>query len=86
VFRSISSKPCHYCGSDPKPRYSKYRKSDVTPYLCNGIDRVDNGRGYVLSNCVSCCGLCNYMKRSLPRQKFLDHIQKISSYPEVKDA
>jgi hypothetical protein len=43
-------------------------------YLCdrgsydkckNGIDRVDNTKGYVLSNVKPCCGSCNYMKKDL---------------------
>lgn len=26
------------------------------------IDRVDNALGYVLENCISCCGTCNAIK------------------------
>lgn len=41
---------CVYCG-----------KTIIDGYL-NGIDRTDNGIGYVYNNCVSCCKMCNYMK------------------------
>jgi hypothetical protein len=83
-FRSISSKMCKYCGSEPKPRYARNIKSvDAIPYVYNGIDRVENTLGYVASNCVPCCSLCNYMKRELSTEEFLSHIKKVLSYSKV---
>jgi deferrochelatase/peroxidase EfeB len=43
----------------------------------NGLDRVDNNRGYVFSNVVSCCFKCNQMKGKLSVQEFLNHIIKV---------
>jgi hypothetical protein len=48
-FKTISNSECYYCGQ-PGP---------------NGIDRKDNGIGYVSSNCVPCCKHCNYVKGNL---------------------
>jgi hypothetical protein len=80
-FRNVSSKPCKYCGADPKPYYAKNRVVvDPIPYLCNGIDRVNNEVGYEISNCVPCCDLCNYMKRSMFVDDFVRHVKKIASY------
>lgn len=55
---------CHYCGK----------------HACNGIDRVDNSRGYILENCVSCCTNCNYMKGTLSLEDFIEHIHLISDF------
>ena len=80
-FREITSKSCAYCGSVPKPYYAKNRSViNVVPYLCNGVDRMNNKIGYEVGNCVPCCDLCNYMKRSMRVEDFLTHIRKIASY------
>ena len=47
------------------------------PYVYNGVDRVDNERGYSLENCVPCCKFCNRMKRDLGKKEFLEHIKNI---------
>lgn len=43
----------------------------------NGIDRVDNSLGYILSNVVSCCKICNYMKKDLSEQEFQDQCERV---------
>mgnify|MGYP001576714000 CR=1 FL=1 len=50
-------------------------------------NRVDNSKGYVLNNCVPCCGNCNYIKRDKNHEEFLELISKIyeniiNKYPE----
>ena len=40
----------------------------------NGIDRVNNDVCYVSYNCLTCCGDCNYMKRTLSLASFFNHI------------
>lgn len=80
-FRSIASKACEYCGSEPVSHYATNRYTakfaEAVPCFINGIDRVDNSKGYEIQNCVSCCGLCNYMKRSISVEEFLNHVKKI---------
>lgn len=44
-----------------------------------GIDRVDNTKGYILSNCVPCCKTCNWMKRAQTKEEFFQQIKKIYS-------
>jgi len=46
----------------------------------NGIDRIDNKQGYKMENCVPCCQNCNWMKKSLTEQEFLNHIKQIATY------
>lgn len=59
---------CHYCGK----------------HASNGIDRVDNSKGYFLENCVSCCSACNFMKGSMDLEEFIDHIHKIRDFQWTK--
>lgn len=53
-FHEITSRPCHYCGKEPLQISRTYRY--------NGIDRMDNQRGYTLLNSVSACKTCNFLK------------------------
>lgn len=74
-FAALSQGNCHYCGSEPR---QKFQTSDAaTPYTYNGIDRVDNSRGYHVDNCVPCCKICNKMKSALSEQEFKEHVAKI---------
>lgn len=44
-----------------------------------GFDRVNNDVGYIESNCVPCCFICNIMKRSQTQDDFLKKVLKISN-------
>lgn len=70
-FKEFCTKECFYCGSEPQT------KTEVGGVLRNGIDRVDGKNGYLKSNCVTCCVICNYMKRTLNQESFYQHIAKI---------
>lgn len=59
---------CRYCG----------RASDATH--CNGIDRVDPGQGYVVQNCVTCCGQCNIAKTDMTHEAFLEFVQRVAAH------
>lgn len=67
--QKLVENPCHYCG------YSE----DLV-----GIDRMDSDLGYMIENCVSCCGLCNRMKMASPMRLFIDQCRKISRQHELK--
>lgn len=45
----------------------------------NGIDRVNNDIGYILGNCVSCCGDCNFAKGSSTVEDFIAKCVMIAS-------
>lgn len=57
-FNALTTHDCTYCG---KP---------TTATHTNGVDRVDNDRGYVADNVVPCCGTCNSMKGTLSNHEF----------------
>lgn len=84
-FKIITSSNCFYCGDKPKQRRRNGRLNSKYPsfYTFNGIDRVDNSMGYVETNCVPCCKLCNKMKRANTAKEFLEHVVKIAKNMEV---
>lgn len=63
-FVSNVKENCYYCGDF---------------YHGVGLDRVDNDKGYIKSNIVSCCQECNFMKRSLSLDVFIDKCNKIAT-------
>ena len=46
----------------------------------SGIDRRDQTLGYIVSNCVPCCEMCNFMKKSLSEGVFIKRIDHILLY------
>jgi hypothetical protein len=86
-FKEITSENCFYCGIEPKQfiKCGKSQKDYFGNYFHNGIDRIDSEIGYVLSNLVPCCKICNYMKKALGQQEFLEHIEKIHNYQKEKN-
>lgn len=65
---------CFYCGAKPSVVEDETKGS---PFVRNGIDRKYSDMGYLPDNCVSCCTVCNYMKRDLGYDDFLALIDKI---------
>lgn len=77
-FKNLVNNNCYYCGEYPsKDRFigNKSIKKSL-----NGIDRVDNNKGYIISNCVSCCTTCNFMKKTLKKEDFLNQVVKIYNF------
>jgi hypothetical protein len=81
-FRTLTSSNCHYCGDTPREGAidNKYVNGI---YLRNGIDRVDNSIGYILTNCVPCCSIHNDMKGELTYQQFIDECIKVANNKKV---
>lgn len=69
---SLVKKPCHYCNSEP---FKPHREDQS--FLYNGLDRLDNNVGYLESNVVPCCFICNKMKCVLSKEEFMEHLDKI---------
>lgn len=57
-FKELTSKNCYYCDSEPHNRVQKHKYI----YYYNGLDRVNNEKGYELTNIVACCEHCNTLK------------------------
>lgn len=62
-FINIVNKPCYYCGMENSQYFTHYITK--IKHSFSGIDRVDNRKGYVENNIVSCCKKCNTKKNSI---------------------
>lgn len=68
-FYEISQKNCYYCGIIPSQKNGGF--------TYNGIDRIDNTKGYSIDNIVPCCGICNRAKGNLTLPEFKDWIGRV---------
>ena len=64
IFSSLLDKACTYCGTHERI----------------GVDRVDSSLGYSAENCVPCCSDCNYAKRDMSQESFLDMVARIYAH------
>jgi len=78
LFRQLTSGDCHYCGAPPAQVIHREHRNGHYKY--NGIDRMDNSRGYVPGNVVPCCGLCNWMKGTIDYRDFVQQLDEIAAY------
>ena len=68
-FAAIVSQPCYYCGELQEN--------------FNGVDRVNNKKGYTIDNCVPCCSICNRMKNIYSKEEFIMKCKAIVEKQEV---
>lgn len=80
----LFSGSCWYCGSGPSNVSSHPDGNGTFPY--NGIDRVDNARGYEDDNVVSCCKHCNIAKRDRAVDEFLGWIAQVHEHSLARKA
>lgn len=78
VFRNLVTGNCHYCGLIPNQTMKS--KDCNGEFVYNGIDRVDNKQGYVASNCVSCCKICNRAKNNLSEKEWRDWVSRLVAF------
>jgi 5-methylcytosine-specific restriction endonuclease McrA len=86
-FGELTSGNCSYCGIQPSKIKDRNGKHEFKGehYIYNGIDRVDNNRGYEKDNCVSCCRRCNIAKASMTRTEFLNWISDVYNWNKLLD-
>jgi len=59
---------CEYCGKEAIPAERSW----------NGIDRIDNEKGYVYGNCAPCCWGCNKAKGKRTAMEFIDMCTRVA--------
>jgi hypothetical protein len=71
-FLALTKGNCFYCGAEPSQihLHTNRRKTD-TGYKYNGVDRMDNTKGYTVENSVPCCGVHNFMKKKMSAPDFI---------------
>ncbi len=99
-FRKLIKKNCFHCGAAPQlknkygannipmPSYSKINLiwAALQGIQANGIDRLDNSKGYTEENSVPCCNQCNIMKMDYSELEFINHMKQILSFKGVLNA
>lgn len=75
-FKQITQKDCFYCGEKPIRQYA-HDTCRKGKYTYNGIDRVDNKKGYTEFNVLPCCKDCNKAKATLLQADFFSMIKRI---------
>lgn len=83
-FTKLTKGECHYCGDKPSKKYAHPISNGSYKY--NGIDRMNNDIGYTLNNCVSCCWVCNDMKKAQGYGEFLSKVKQIHINNESKNS
>lgn len=73
--KSLGKDDCYYCGAKPSNQL-KCSNGRVITY--QGIDRLDNAKGYTPDNVVPCCIICNKMKKAMNEGDFLEHLHRIT--------
>lgn len=81
-FKQLIDKKCVYCGIESyslTKSYAMHKKSNGE-YRYNGVDRIDNNKGYTLDNIVTCCEICNKAKRDLSLSAFEEWIKRLINF------
>ena len=80
-FCTLLFSSCFYCGCEPsdavRPNFSRVGRERTYGLGYNGIDRLDNGVGYISSNCVTCCFVCNRAKNDLSYDEFVNWVARV---------
>lgn len=88
-FRALIFQDCHYCGCPPFNRFNHHlgrspESDQWNELIYNGIDRKDNSAGYTVENSVPCCKVCNFMKRAMPYDEFIERSCMIAAHQGTK--
>lgn len=76
--REITKRNCFYCGIGPEQICGHKKESFPNGiYTYNGIDRIDNARGYIIDNVVACCRWCNYAKKTRTISEFREWVIRV---------
>lgn len=70
-FNNLKLQNCYYCKNTNSNK--------------NGIDRIDNNKGYLNNNVVTCCSVCNLMKSNMHVLKFVEKIKNICLFKNLND-
>lgn len=84
-FRKLVTSHCAYCGTLP---YSIHRVNHAYyggagahgDFVYNGVDRMNSDLGYTSDNVVSCCKRCNWAKRDMSYDEFMDWLDQVAEF------
>lgn len=73
--RILTKQNCHYCGAIPNNRF--FHTGNNGDYIYNGLDRIENTKGYTIDNVVPCCIQCNRSKTDMTIKEFESWVQRV---------
>ena len=73
--KHLTKQNCYYCGV--RPQQISHNRNLRGDYIYNGLDRVDNSKGYTSDNVVPCCVICNKAKLTMTTEEFKAWICRI---------
>lgn len=82
LFCELTNENCYYCNGSPSRLINgecKNKHRNINN-LCSGLDRVDNNQGYIKSNVVPCCFICNRAKHSITYDEFINYLNRLVKY------
>jgi 5-methylcytosine-specific restriction endonuclease McrA len=82
-FIELIKQECYYCGSKDSNSLKDNLKSKSYRLKFNGLDRINNTKGYEIDNVVPCCKYCNRSKSTLTVQEFIEQIN--NQYKHLED-
>ena len=71
---SLILENCYYCGSSFK---NAQALTCGRIFRYNGIDRIDNTKGYLPDNVLTCCHNCNTMKNDMTIEDFTIYVYNL---------
>jgi len=87
LFLELTSSHCHYCGCAPSQVQTANGKRNYNGnYVYNGVDRIDNTKGYQPDNVRPCCKHCNVAKASMTEDDFFDWIKRVYCHTAARQA
>jgi hypothetical protein len=91
-FKEVVTSPCIWCKKDPFDQYNsaiskngwtltKHAKFKIEHgwVTYNGLDRIDNNRGYTEDNIASCCKYCNFARNDRTPEEFHKWLVEIAT-------
>ena len=76
---ALTQQLCYYCGVEPN-QGSNLSTNHNGAFIYNGIDRIDNTKGYTINNVVPCCGICNVAKNTQTLEQFKIWIHAVNEH------
>lgn len=77
-FKELINISCFYCKTAPKNSLILRNKTEGNKnFIYNGLDRMDNSKGYTDENVVPCCKKCNLMKKDMSIEEWLSQMRLI---------
>jgi 5-methylcytosine-specific restriction endonuclease McrA len=71
-FIKLTQQDCYYCGEKP----IQLCAVNSSTFVYNGLDRVDNNKGYEIDNVRTCCKKCNRSKWKRNEKDFVSWVDR----------